>query len=83
MILPYQLPIVNQKKIAEGTSEVSFDLEGQNFSFKPGQYVRITVKELLYEDTRGPRRDFSIASSPNNKNAFKTINNRSRIFQKA
>lgn len=61
------LPIKKREKIAEKTYEINFDLEGQEFNFQPGQYIRVTIPKLLYEDPRGNYRDFSICSSPYNK----------------
>ena len=62
------IPIIQQKNIAEKTCEVSFGLSGEEFSFLAGQYIRASVSELLYPDPRGMSRLFSIASSPNDKN---------------
>lgn len=63
-----QLPILEQKTIAEKTCEVSFGLPGNEFGFLAGQYIRISAPKLLYADTKGISRLFSIASSPNDKN---------------
>lgn len=63
-----QLPIIEQKTIAEKTCEVSFDLFGKEFNFLAGQYIRVSVSKLLYPDPKGASRVFSIASSPNDKN---------------
>lgn len=41
-----------------------FGTEGQPFVFKPGQSIRITLLDPLYQDKKGNARDFSIASSP-------------------
>jgi ferredoxin-NADP reductase/DMSO/TMAO reductase YedYZ heme-binding membrane subunit len=63
-----KLPIVEQKIIAEKTCEVSFDVSGEKFEFSAGQYIRINIPTLLYPDQKGAGRDFSIASSPHDKN---------------
>lgn len=63
-----KLPILEQKMIAEKTCEVSFGLSGREFNFLAGQYIRVSVPELLYPDPKGASRVFSIASSPNDKN---------------
>ncbi|MGH2376689.1 MAG: FAD-dependent oxidoreductase [bacterium] len=42
----------------------AFDLEGQRFPFKPGQYNTVTIPNPLYQDEEGNTRQFSIASSP-------------------
>ena len=63
-----KLLILEQKIIAEKTSEVSFSLRGKEFEFLAGQYIRVSVPKLLFSDPKGPSRIFSIASSPNDKN---------------
>ena len=37
------------------------------FTFKAGQYVFVNLPKLNYPDDRGPRRQFSIVNSPNQK----------------
>jgi ferredoxin-NADP reductase len=57
--------ILREKKaLAEGTMAFWFGIDGQPFVFKPGQCIRITLLDPLYEDKKGNARDFSIASSP-------------------
>lgn len=63
-----KLPVIKQRTTAEKTYEVSFNLSGKSFSFIAGQYIRVTVPKLLYDDQKGPSRVFTIASSPNEKN---------------
>lgn len=63
-----KLPIIEQKIIAEKTCEVSFGLSGKEFDFWAGQYIRVSVPNLLHTDPKGPSRVFSIVSSPNDKN---------------
>jgi ferredoxin-NADP reductase len=58
------LPLVARKEVAERTMSFAFDLEGQSFPFKPGQYVNITQAVPRYQDEKGNSRSFSIASSP-------------------
>jgi ferredoxin-NADP reductase len=50
--------------VAQGTMSFVFDLEGQSFPFKPGQYNTVTIPNPLYQDEEGSTRQFSIASSP-------------------
>lgn len=61
------VPIKKKIKIAEDVYHVVLDLSQQEFNFKPGQYIRLTIPEMLYDDVRGNYRDFTITSSPNNK----------------
>lgn len=63
-----QLSIIEQKTIAEKTGEISFALPYKEFNFLAGQYIRVSVPELLRSDPKGAARVFSIASSPNDKN---------------
>lgn len=58
--------IKDKKEIASGTLQVTFETNEQ-FSFKPGQYCFMTLKELKYPDERGPKRHFSIVNSPSQK----------------
>lgn len=61
------LTLVKKKKIAKNTFEVSFRIGKKKFPFIPGQYLHITLPSLIEHDPRGNARDFSIASSPNDK----------------
>jgi ferredoxin-NADP reductase len=42
----------------------AFGLNGKEFPFTPGQFVSINLANPPYQDERGSRRTFSIASSP-------------------
>ncbi len=44
-----------------------FDLRGQPFEYRPGQYVFCELDELAFPDERGKRRHFTISSSPTEK----------------
>lgn len=46
---------------------MTFDISGKEFLFQAGQYVEVTLPQLLYDDGHGKSRNFSIASSPNEK----------------
>ena len=63
-----KLSILERKIVAEKTCEVSCDLNGKEFNFLAGQYIRISVPKLFYFDPKGASRLFSVASSPNDKN---------------
>lgn len=62
-----KLPIAERKEITAGTVEIAFDISGKNFPFQGGQYVEVSLPQLLYGDERGKSRNFSIVSSPNDK----------------
>ena len=44
-----------------------FDLGGQPFDYRPGQYVSYQLDALALPDPRGPNRHFTISSSPTEK----------------
>ena len=44
-----------------------FDLGGQKFEYRPGQFVFYELDSLAFPDERGNRRHFSIPSSPTEK----------------
>jgi ferredoxin-NADP reductase len=58
------LSLSARQQVAEGTMSFAFDLGGQGFLFKPGQYLHVTLPNPLYQDDEGSTRSFSIASSP-------------------
>lgn len=65
------LPIIGRRSIAQGTMEVSLGLGDARFDFIAGQYARITILHPTHADSRGNSRDFSLASSPNEKTCLK------------
>lgn len=50
--------------IAESTMSFRFDLGGQAWAFRPGQFVRVTLINPPFQDEKGSARSLSIASSP-------------------
>ena len=46
-------PILSRREVARDTLEVRFGSVGVPFPFKAGQYVRVTVPNLLHPDERG------------------------------
>lgn len=59
-----KLPLTDRREVAERTMAFSFGLDGREFPFTPGQFVSISLANPPYQDERGSRRTFSIASSP-------------------
>jgi glycine betaine catabolism B len=58
-----KLKLLKRESVAKDT--VSFFFEPQEtVERKPGQYFYINVPELKYPDPRGPKRQFTISSSP-------------------
>ncbi len=63
----YKLPILKIQAIGKELSEVTLDIRNSALRFWPGQYIRVTLPTLSPNVKGGNTRDFSIASSPNNK----------------
>jgi NAD(P)H-flavin reductase len=63
----FTFPLMSREHVADGTTAFRFDFEGQDFTFKPGQYVSLTVPDPIYQDEKGNTRSFSIASSPQDR----------------
>lgn len=61
--MPFKSRLKDRKMIAEFTAGFWFE-KPADFSFKPGQYIQLTLKELVSPDPKGNNRVFSIASSP-------------------
>ena len=54
------------KAINNNATEVVLDLTNEDFTFYPGQYVRLTIPSIKEKNSGDSTRDFSIASSPTN-----------------
>jgi ferredoxin-NADP reductase len=54
-------------EVAKGTRLVVFDLQGAEVDFTPGQYFFVNLVDPPYEDEKGPRRHFSVVTSPNDR----------------
>jgi len=54
------------RNVSSDAVEVDFELPEAGFSFDPGQYIRVTLPHMEIHDSRGPHRDFSISSAPDN-----------------
>ncbi len=59
----YEVIVDSKEKLAESVINVRLKLKDKGFSFRPGQFV------VVYHDEKGgtQKREYSIASSPNNK----------------
>ena len=60
----YTFPLKEKKEVARETLAFVLEYGGQDFSFKPGQFVDVTLDNPKYKDDKGITRTFSIASSP-------------------
>jgi NAD(P)H-flavin reductase len=59
--------IKEKREVAKGTLFVTFDLQGEEVDFKPGQYFFVTLPDLGHQDEKGLRRHISVVTSPNEK----------------
>jgi ferredoxin-NADP reductase len=56
--------IKEKREVAKGTLLVVFDLLGEEFDYRPGQYFWVELLDPPYEDEKGPRRHISAVTSP-------------------
>lgn len=66
---PFTLPFLKKEQLAKDIYSFFFNREGYDFTFRPGQFVRMTLT-LPEEDPRSPRRYFTISSSPTQKESI-------------
>ena len=59
--------VAEKREVAKGTLLVLFDLLGEEVEFTPGQYFFVTLLDPPYNDERGVRRHFSVATSPSER----------------
>ncbi|MFC1608717.1 PAS domain-containing protein [Patescibacteria group bacterium] len=79
----FECSIVNRREVAEDTTEASFEVRS-DFNFEAGQYVRLTIPNLKKDALGGNTRDFTIASSPNEKGIIRiTFRNSKSEFKKS
>jgi ferredoxin-NADP reductase len=56
--------IKEKREVAKGTLLVLFDLLGEEFQYRPGQYFWVELIDPPYDDEKGPRRHISAVTSP-------------------
>jgi ferredoxin-NADP reductase len=56
--------IKEKREVARGTLLVVFDLQGESFDFRAGQYFWVELLDPPYDDEKGPRRHISVVTSP-------------------
>src|SRR5215470_1739671 len=59
----YKIPLTARKEVAEGTMAFFFE-KPPGFSFKAGQFMRLTLIDPPETDAEGNGRTFTIASAP-------------------
>jgi ferredoxin-NADP reductase len=62
-----QARVKEKTEVAKGTLMVTFDLQGEQVGFVPGQYFWVELPDRGYHDERGLRRHISIVTSPNER----------------
>jgi ferredoxin-NADP reductase len=62
-----QAKVKEKREVAKGTLMVVFDLLGEEVDFTPGQYFWVTLLDPSYKDDKGPRRHFTVVTSPNDR----------------
>lgn len=68
----YQLPLIQKLNVAFGTKSFIFE-KPNGFNYIPGQYAYFTLNELKFPDARGKLRQFTISSSPTEKDLSITV----------
>jgi len=56
--------VKEKREVAKGTLLVTFDLQGREVDFRPGQYFWVELLDPPYQDEKGPRRHISVVTSP-------------------
>lgn len=62
----YKGKLVNKIELVPNTFEITLELE-ENYDFIPGQYMWVTLKELLHPDVRGSKRAFTLLRPEHNR----------------
>ncbi|MBI4118920.1 MAG: FAD-dependent oxidoreductase [Parcubacteria group bacterium] len=60
----YTFALKEKKMVAKETMAFVFEYGDQKFTFRPGQFVDITLEDSKHKDDQGSTRAFSICSSP-------------------
>lgn len=68
----FVLPFIKNEQVADKTYAFYFDRSDEDFSFLPGQYIRMTVP-IEHPDNRGISRFFSLTSSPLRKDWIRIV----------
>jgi ferredoxin-NADP reductase len=62
-----QATIKEKREVAKGTMMVTFDLQGEDVDFQPGQYFWVELLDPPYDDEKGARRHITVVTSPTEK----------------
>src|SRR5262249_1526149 len=64
MMVTVRAMIREKREVARDTLLVVFDLLGEEFDYRPGQYFGVELLDPPYEDEKGARRHISAVTSP-------------------
>jgi ferredoxin-NADP reductase len=59
-----QAKIKEKREVAKGTLMVTFELQGDEVDWHPGQYFWVELLDPPYEDDKGSRRHITVVTSP-------------------
>lgn len=79
--MEFKTTLINQKEVASGTMAFSFE-KPADFTFKAGQYLKITLINPPETDAEGNSRLFSITSAPHEKDIMITTRMRDTAFKR-
>jgi ferredoxin-NADP reductase len=77
----YEVALKGKKQIAEGTMAFVFE-KPNGFHFQAGQHIRMTLVQPPETDSKGKRRFFSLANSPQEKDLVIALRMRDTAFKR-
>src|SRR5580692_7558125 len=78
----YQTTLLGRKEVAQGTMVFQFE-KPNDFVFKAGQYIDLTISDYPHRPATGLTHTFSIASSPFDEKLLITTRIRNTVFKQA
>jgi hypothetical protein len=76
----YQTTLLRRTEVAEGTMAFQFE-KPNNFVFRAGQYIDLTISDTQAGSATGLTHTFSIASSPFDETLLVTTRMRDTVFK--
>jgi ferredoxin-NADP reductase len=81
-MIGYQSTLLGRTEVAEGTMPFQFE-KPNDFVFKAGQYIDLTLSDSQPGPSNGLTHTFSIASSPFDEELLVTTRIRNTVFKQA
>jgi ferredoxin-NADP reductase len=78
----YKSTLLGRTEVAEGTMAFQFE-KPNDFAFKAGQYINLTISDVLHGPANRLTHTFSIASSPFDEELLVTTRIRNTVFKQA